>query len=149
LVFVADFDGQQGFVEVWLGNGVGGFTTSGSAVGSNYDTGLAVADLNGDGNLDAVGYGDWPVFACQGNGRGGLAVASYFYPTSGALSLAIADFTGDGIPDLIFSGGAVEIFTGLGDGTFDEPIVHTANGNEHTGVAVADFNGDGKFDVVT
>jgi hypothetical protein len=108
-----------------------------------------VADLNGDGNLDAVGYGDWPVFAYQGNGRGGLVVASYFYPTSGTRALAVGDFTGDGIPDLAVSGGAVEIFTGLGDGTFEEPIVHFANGYEHTGVAVADFNADGKLDAVT
>jgi probable HAF family extracellular repeat protein len=149
LLYVADFDGQQAFAQVLFGNGLGGFTTSGSGVGSNYNDGLAVGDLNGDGNFDAVAYGDGFVHAYQGNGRGGLAVASYFYPTSGALALAIAEFTRDGIPDLVVSGGAVEIYRGHGDGTFDEPIVHSANGSEHTGVAVADFNGDGKFDVVT
>ena len=43
----------------------------------------------------------------------------------------------------------VDILPGRGDGTFDSPIAHSANGNMHTGVAVADFNGDGKLDAVT
>jgi hypothetical protein len=49
---------------------------------------------------------------------------------------------------LVVSGGGVESFSGLGDG-FGEPIFHSANGYEHTGVAVADFNGDGLLDAVT
>jgi hypothetical protein len=71
LVFT-DFDGQQGFVQVWPGNGLGGFTTSGSGVGSNYSTGLAVGDLNGDGNLDAVAVDGSGASAFLGNGEGGL-----------------------------------------------------------------------------
>jgi Calx-beta domain/FG-GAP-like repeat/FG-GAP repeat len=154
LVVTSDFQGEQGFVQVLLGNGLGGFTTSGSGVGSNFDPVLAVGDLNGDDNLDAVAVAgefgsDGAAFV--GNGRGGLFAASTFSSTSylPAWAVAVADFTRDGIPDLVVSGGAVEIFTGLGDGTFDEPIVHSANGYEHTGVAVADFNGDGQLDAVT
>src|SRR3712207_7271482 len=53
------------------------------------------------------------------------------------------------IPDLVNSGWGVEIFTGLGDGTFDEPIVHSVNPYGLTGVGVADFDGDGRLDAVT
>jgi hypothetical protein len=154
LVFTSDFDGQQGFVQVLPGNGLGGFTTSGWGLGSNFAPGLSAGDLNGDGNLDAVAVAgefgsDGAAFL--GNGAGRLFTADVFFSTTylPARAVAVGDFTGDGIPDLAVSGGVVEIFTGIGDGTFDEPIVHSANGYEHTGVAVADFNFDGLLDAVT
>jgi hypothetical protein len=40
------------------------------------------------------------------------------------------------------------VLRGRGDGTFDVPIFHTANGTVHTAVATADFNADGKLDAV-
>src|SRR5262249_16943034 len=43
----------------------------------------------------------------------------------------------------------VDVLRGHGDGWFDDPISHTANGSMHTGVVVADFNGDSKLDAVT
>lgn len=145
-------DGQSGLVQVLPGNGQGGFTSAGWVL-SGSSAGLAVGDLNRDGNLDAAtvaGEGGSYGNAVLGNGAGGLVAASDFYSTSWlARAVAVGDFTGDGIPDLVLSGGAVEIFPGLGDGTFDQPIVHSANGNEHAGVAVADFNGDGRLDAVT
>src|SRR6185312_1757060 len=38
---------------------------------------------------------------------------------------------------------------GHGDGTFGFPISYSANGSSYSGVAVADFNGDDKLDVIT
>ena len=139
-----------GFVYVSLGNGQGGFTSAGYARGGPHDGGLAVGDLNGDGNLDAVGVGSVGA-AYLGNGAGRLFTASTFYTTDWRAG-AVGDFTGDGIPDLVAAGlgmAGSAVLPGRGDATFYEPIVYSANGYEHTGVAVADFNGDGRFDAVT
>jgi len=155
--YTADFNLEPGLVEVLLGDGLGGFTTSESGNGSaidNYAAGLAVGDLDGDGNLDAAvvaGPFGSDGAAFLGDGAGRLLHEDTFYSTSSspAAALAVRDFTGDGIPDLVVSGGAVETFIGLGDGTFGRPIVHSANGYDHTGAASGDFNGDDKPDVVT
>jgi hypothetical protein len=151
LVGTFDLDGQSGFVKVLAGNGLGGFVTTGVAY-LYPSTELAVGDLNGDGNLDAVVTATGPFASVfLGNGAGGLipeeslAISS----TSYFRNITVGDFTGDGILDLVNAGGGVEIFTGIGDGTFDGPIVHPANSSGLTGVAVADFNGDGLLDLVT
>jgi hypothetical protein len=150
LVGTFDYDGQSGYVLVLAGNGLGGFTSVGVAFYSP-STGLAVGDLNGDGNLDAVVAYTGPIgTAFLGNGAGDFfSTASDIFSTNYFRKITVGDFTGDGVPDLVNSGGGVEIFIGLGDGTFGEPIVHSVNPYGLTGVGVADFDGDGWLDAVT
>lgn len=74
-----------------------------------------------------------------------------------ATSVAVGDFNGDGIADLAVSimdyeGGptpdGVSVLLGNGDGTFTE-MPHVSMGVHPQFVAIADFNGDGKPDLVT
>lgn len=58
-------------------------------------------------------------------------------------------FNGDGIPDLVTVGQPVDFLRGRGDGTFTSPIHYSTSGSGQTSVATADFNGDGKLNVVT
>jgi hypothetical protein len=150
-VVVSEDDGEGfGVFQVALGNGRGGFSLVPYTTQLDYDArGLAVADVNGDGNLDAVTA---DVFVLLGNGDGTLRENSYWYNTGlsdpDPRAVAVGNFTGDGIPDLVVAGQTVVVLPGLGDGMFASAIHHTANGSMHTGVAVADFNGDGKPDAV-
>jgi len=64
--------------------------------------------------------------------------------------MAVADFNGDGKLDLALLSdvlSAIVIQLGNGDGTYQQPSVHTGTGTEPRGLVAADFNGDGKLDI--
>jgi hypothetical protein len=78
------------------------------------------------------------------------------YPAGTApLAVAVGDFNGDGKPDLavanagkdIGDDGNVSILLGNGDGTF-QAALNVAAGKNPFSIAVGDFNGDGRSDLV-
>ena len=145
-------------VYILLGKGDGTFTT-GTTVSVSEPTALTVADFNGDGiaDLAVVNGGSDTVTILLGNGDGTFtAVPST--PATGfePLSITAGDFNGDGILDLAVSNqndgypnpGTVTVLFGKGDGTFTTGPTLQSGSIPYT-VAVADFNGDGKADLVT
>jgi hypothetical protein len=145
-------------VTILLGNGTAGFAPSaGSPVGVG--TGpfsVAVADLNLDGKADlAVGNNAGnDVTILLGDGAGGFAapVGSPVGAGSGPISIAVADFNNDGKPDLAVGNNAsydVTILLGNGTGSFTIPAGSPVGaGAGPFAVAAADFNHDGKPDLV-
>lgn len=115
---------------------------------------LALADFNGDGNLDAsvvdVNVG---VVILLGNGDGTLRQRSVIplgHLGTSTGSIAVGDFNNDQIPDLaiaIQGTNTVLVALGNGDGTF-QPGLNFLVGQSPQSVAVADFNGDGFQDLV-
>jgi hypothetical protein len=117
--------------------------------------GIAVADLNGDANPDLAvidnGIGNGDVTTLLGDGRGHFEVKDRNVTLGGSpRAFALADFDADGIADLVtanFFSSTVSVLRGNGDGTF-QPAVDFWSGDATTGVAVGDFNDDGRVDVV-
>jgi hypothetical protein len=151
---------------VLLGNGDGTFQPPKTSVGVINPSYSAVGDVNGDANIDfAINECDL-VSGCGsyillGNGDGTFLapaeIVSGTPPLEGTGALAGADFNGDGKMDLIWgqldairNPSLAGIYLSNGDGTFSNtssyalnPLATPSSG----GVAVADFNGDGKADV--
>ncbi len=163
----------SGNIAVLVGDGDGTFqpaVTYGWGGGSGTGWGpnsLAVADLNGDHNLDlvvATGNSNYPnghgtVGVLLGNGDGTFQQAVDYDSGGGmysyAFSLAVADLDGDGKPDIAVANtcisspcGNVGVLLGNGDGTFQASVPYGTGGLQPRAIVVADWNADGKSDLV-
>jgi hypothetical protein len=97
---------------VWLGNGSGGFTLSGTLSGTFVGP-IVTADFDLDGNADLAAKASGnSVVVYYGDGKGGFSApvnvtSSVMTPTGPSLGvLAVSDLNGDGTPDLVFTGPA-------------------------------------------
>ncbi|MBZ5536099.1 MAG: FG-GAP-like repeat-containing protein, partial [Acidobacteriia bacterium] len=129
---------------------------------ANYNVGtlpliVAVGDFDGDSKSDlAVANGlSNNVSILLGNGNGTFQTALNYSTGTGPVSVVVADFNGDNKLDLAVADagnppadpGGVSILLGNGDGTFPAAVDYTA-GIAPTWMAVGEFNGDTKLDLV-
>jgi Bacterial Ig-like domain (group 3)/FG-GAP-like repeat len=148
----------NGTVSVLLSNGNGTFQSPETiAVGATPE-GVAVGDFRGNGRLDiATANGNGTVSVLPGNGDGTFQ-GPITSPVGGSLtSVAVGEFNGDGKPDLVVgTGSGLDVLLGNGDGTFQlkstvpflvDPSVPDVT-ESVTSVAVGDFRGNGKQDIV-
>jgi hypothetical protein len=162
-IAVGDFDGDGAAdlvitngtsVNVLLGNGDGTFQTAVTyPEPRGAVTQVALGDFRGNGKLDIVaadlatntvsvllGNGDGtfqPAVDCTADGLG-----------NGTRGVAVGDFDGDGMLDIVAIGLHVNFLRGQGDGTFADPVRSDFRNFDYGIVAVADFDRDGKPDII-
>ncbi|MFZ3339615.1 MAG: FG-GAP-like repeat-containing protein [Terriglobales bacterium] len=164
--------GGPGVITVLLGNGDGTFQNAVAYDSGGYAaSGVAVADVNGDGKPDLVVAnvcaqscdfdGEGAVGVLLGNGDGTFQPALSFDPLANDTKFVVAaDLNGDGKLDLAVasclpsgrivcggSPGVVSIMLGNGDGTF-QPAATFSPSWVPANMVVADVNADGKPDLV-
>jgi hypothetical protein len=129
LIGMADLkgDGKPDLIAVGQGvsvlpsNGDGTFQSLKSLATVFDGNSAAVADVNGDGNLDLVVAAYTGIRVLLGNGDGTFQAPQKNTVGSGPTAMVAADLTGDGRPDLVTANVAdntVSVLLGNGDGTF-------------------------------
>ena len=159
-VVVANFVANT--LGILLGNGLGGFTlqANGPSTGTNsHPLSLALADVNGDGKLDALTTNSQTstLGVLLGNGNGGFTLQANS-PSTGVVGspngLALSDVNGDGKLDALttnLQANTLGVLLGNGNGSFmlQASSPSTGAGSSPRGLVVADINGDGKPDALT
>lgn len=149
-------DNDNARVIIGLSNGDGSLTTANVAT-ANGPSSVAVADFDGDGNLDvaaACSNGTGSFLRGQGNGTF-FAKVDVTNGNAGSLSnIASGDFDRDGRLDAMMTDsgtGGLSIFRNGGNFTFAATNYGSGGkiGTDIAGIAAGDFNGDGFLDVAT
>jgi FG-GAP-like repeat len=126
-----------------------------------------VADINGDGRADIIGFGQAGVYVSLATGDGHFAAPTFELPEFGTSAggwssddtypRRVADVNGDGMADIVgFGNAGVYVSLATGDGNFAAPTFALSTFGTVGGWTsenlypreVADVNADGRADIV-
>jgi hypothetical protein len=145
---------RQGELGMYRGHGDGTFEPPTMVAPGSEARHLVTADLNGDGVLDAVAFGE--LNSCSRAtittllGRGdGTFISEVVHPLGAHGIPLTADFDGDGRPDVAFIDDqhyGLSVFLGQADGGLSDAVASSAYSFGGAGAA-GDFDGDGHPDI--
>jgi uncharacterized repeat protein (TIGR01451 family) len=149
--FVANSDYPYGQANtMWLNDGTGIFTDSGQSLGNGVSFGVALGDLDGDGDLDAfVANAQWLTGQANEvwlNDGAGVFTQTQSLGGEESFGVALGDVDGDGDLDaFVANSGANEVWLNDGAGTFADSGQRL--GSEYSfGVALGDVDDDRDLD---
>ena len=148
--------------EIFINNGDGTFT-AGQVIGGGSPLDGRLADVNGDGCLDAViaDPSSSSALVALGDCSGHFTSPIAFPVGDSPAAIRVVDVNGDGIPDIVTSalpaqdptygavaGNVLSVLPGDGKGNFGIARNYVGASQAYS-IGVADFNGDGSPDFVT
>lgn len=144
------------FTGLYFGVSATSFTNSGTGIPALSEVQIDWADLDLDGDMDALISGLTATATLTevylNDGAGDFKAANAGLLNLSGGSVAAKDFTGDGIPDLFVTGQtstgvwSTRLYQGLGNGSFVD-ISNALPATTNSQAAVADVDGDGDYDL--
>jgi hypothetical protein len=156
--FVAVTSGTSGVAPLFFSNGNGTFTSPGGLTFQTKASSLlATVDFDGDGKIDIVnGYSNDSLMEVRiGDGAGNFTYAGVLPSAASPSSIALSDLSGDGRKDVVSTNYDAGTFTvtlaamsGYNPGVNYYSGHFVNNSSKPIDVAIADFNNDGKKDII-
>jgi len=137
-------------LQVLLNDGEGTFAAgSGVSFGGTTLYRVALADLDGDDDLDAIVTSYYGAQVLKNDGQGNFSLSGGAFGGADVSSVALGDLDGDGLVDVVVAGhDGLQVFLNSGSGAFvvaSETLTGSLGGTPD--VVLGDLDGDGDLDI--